>query len=498
MRLLEVVVRTPLSDALGWTLFHSLWEGIVIAAVFAALMALVRSPRIRYLAGCFALLTMVGSFVITLLLFLPDTNDGAKTLIGTQFAPWKGLAGSNGSAERFPDLVTFIPWLGPLWLLGVCIFYLRSAAGWLSLYKLRRRGVCPAADSWQLRLACLAAELKVSRPVVLLESLLADTPLVMGHFRPVVLVPLGFLAGLPPDQVEIILLHELAHISRSDFLLNVCQRLVEGLLFYHPAVWWISKVLRVERENCCDDKVVALRGDAYGYAMALTALEHNRLEQQWPAHEPALAATGGNLMKRVKRLLYPGGSGGIWTPVLAAVILLAGAALTLAAWHVNPHPGATSKQVDQKAGDPWQRWLNEDVVYIILEEEKEAFERLTTDEERQQFVEQFWERRNPSPGSAANEFKQEYYRRVAYANQHYAVGEPINKAGWQTARGRIYILFGPPDEIDSHPIGDPTGVPFEDWLYLHLAHSDQPTPFHFVDPGRTQEYELVTGATHGS
>ena len=245
MRLLEVVVRTPLAEAMGWTLFHSLWEGIVIAAAFAVLLALIRSPRIRYVAGCFALLTMVGSFVITLLHFLPDTNDGAKTLIGTQFAPWKELAGSNGSAKRFPDLVTFIPWLGPLWLLGVCLFYLRSAAGWLSLYKLRRRGVCPAADSWQRTLARLATELKVSRPVVLLESLLADTPLVMGHFRPVVLVPLGFLTGLPPDQVEIILLHELAHISRSDFLLNVCQRLVEGLLFYHPAAWWISNVLRV-------------------------------------------------------------------------------------------------------------------------------------------------------------------------------------------------------------------------------------------------------------
>ena len=491
MKLFEVVVRTPLSDAVGWTLFHSLWEGLVIAAAFAVLLALVRSPRIRYAAGCVALLAIVCSFVITLLHFWPGTNDGAKTLTGTGFAPWKEVGGSNGSTERFPDLVTFIPWLAPLWLLGVCLFYLRSVAGWLSLYRLRRRGVCPASDSWQRALGRLASELKVSRPVLLLEALLADTPLVMGHFRPVILAPLGFLTGLPPDQVEIILLHELAHISRSDFLLNMCQRLVEGLLFYHPAVWWISHVLRAERENCCDDKVVALRGDAYGYAAALTALEQNRLKQQWPAREPALAAIGGNLMKRVKRLLYPRSSGGIWTPVLAAVILLAGAVLTLAAWHVNPKLGTVSKQSDQKIEGPWQKWLNENVAYIISDEEKAAFERLNTDEERLEFVTQFWERRDPTPGTPQNEFKDEYYRRVAYANQHYAVGEPTNKAGWQTARGRIYILFGPPDEIDSHPNGNGTGVAFEDWLYLHLAGFHQPTPFHFVEAGGTKEYELV-------
>ena len=205
-------------------------------------------------------------------------------------------------------------------------------------------------------------------------------------------------------------------------------------------------------------------------------------------------------MKRVKRLLYPGGSGGIWTPVLAAVILLAGAALTLAAWHVNPKLGTVSKQVDQKIEGSWQKWLNEDVVYIISKEEKTAFERLNSNEERQEFVNQFWERRDPTPGTPENEFKEEHYRRIAYANQHYAVGEPTNKAGWQTARGHIYIQFGPPDEIDSHPNGNGTGVAFEDWLYLHIAGSDQPAPFHFVDSTRTKDYELaagpVTGAAH--
>ena len=114
-------------------------------------------------------------------------------------------------------------------------------------------------------------------------------------------MPVGLLTGLPREQIEAILLHELAHIRRCDYLVNVLQRSVEGLLFYHPAVWWISRVIRAERENCCDDVVVATSGNAHEYAVALAALEENR----WSGREPAVAATGGNLVKRIRRLLYP-------------------------------------------------------------------------------------------------------------------------------------------------------------------------------------------------
>src|SRR6185437_12084034 len=187
--------------------------------------------------------------------------------------------------------------------------------------------------------------------------LLTDAPVVLGHFRPVILVPLGFLAGLLPDQVEAILLHELAHIRRSDYLMNVCQRVIEALLFYHPAVWWISQVIRAERENCCDDMVVDLRGDAHAYAEALTTLEHSRLEQHWPTRRTAVASTGGNLVKRIKRLLYPKASVGVWAPTLAAIILMASSAMAFAAWHVNRNPGPASQQADPKTDNSWQRWL---------------------------------------------------------------------------------------------------------------------------------------------
>ncbi len=152
-----------------------------------------------------------------------------------------------------------VPWLTPIRFFGVCLFYLCHAAGWVSLNRLRHQGNCYAPDSCQRLITRLTGELKIARPVLLLESLLCDNPAVLGHFRPVILVPLGFFTGFPSEHVEAILLHELAHISRSDSFVNNCQQLIAGLLFYHPAVWWISRVIRAERENCCNDQVVALR-----------------------------------------------------------------------------------------------------------------------------------------------------------------------------------------------------------------------------------------------
>ncbi len=220
--------------ALGWTLLHSLWEGLVIAAALAAVLALVRSPRIRYVAACSGMLAMVAAFAITLVHLLPETNGGGNVLIRTNLPAWRELPGLNAGHSIFPDFAALVPWLAPLWLVGVCVFYLRYAAGCLSVRRLRGRGACKASDCWQRSVARLAGELKISRPVALLESLLAETPAVLGHFRPVILVPLGFMASLPPDQVEAILLHELAHISRADYLVNILPAACRRTVFLSP------------------------------------------------------------------------------------------------------------------------------------------------------------------------------------------------------------------------------------------------------------------------
>src|SRR6202167_1693226 len=148
---------------------------------------------------------------------------------------------------------------------------------------------------------------------------------------------------------------------------------------------------------------------------------------------------------------------------------------------------------------PYRKWLNEDVVYIITEEEKSAFKRMQTDEERQQFVEQFWLRRDPTPDTEENEFKEEHYRRIAYANDHYASGIP----GWKTDRGMIYIKYGPADEIDEHPSGgsyerpieegggETSTYPFETWRYRYIEGIGQEIIIEFVDTCMCGDYHMT-------
>ena len=156
-------------------------------------------------------------------------------------------------------------------------------------------------------------------------------------------------------------------------------------------------------------------------------------------------------------------------------------------------------QLKKELETPWKKWLDNDVTYIITDEERKAFKRFNTDEEREQFVEQFWLRRDPTPDSIENEYKEEHYRRIAYSNERYASGIP----GWKTDRGRIYITFGPPDEIESHPSGgtyqrpqaegggETSTFPFEDWRYRYIDGIGNDVNIEFVDPTMTGEYRMT-------
>jgi GWxTD domain-containing protein len=158
------------------------------------------------------------------------------------------------------------------------------------------------------------------------------------------------------------------------------------------------------------------------------------------------------------------------------------------------------KALEKELAGPWKKWMSEDVAYIITDEERTAFKRLKTDEERQQFVEQFWLRRDPTPDTEENEYKEEHYRRIAYANDHYASGIP----GWKTDRGMIYIKYGAPDEIDSHPSGgsyerpieegggETSTYPFEDWRYRYIEGVGTNVNIEFVDASMSGEYKIAT------
>src|SRR5436305_9453966 len=328
MILLGKWIQTPEARALGWTLFHFLWEGAAIAAALAVLLLVLRPARARYIAACVALASMLVACVGTFIRVLPEqarAHVPASALLLRPPVDAEGAGAHEPSRFHAEDI---LPWTAPFWLVGVLLLHTRTIARWTAARRLCRSGVCAAPTAWQERLAALSAAVRLSAPVALLESCRVDVPLAVGWFRPVILIPLGLLAGMLPGQVEAILLHELAHIRRRDYLVNLLQALAENLLFYHPAVWWTSGVIRAERENCCDDLVVAVRGNAFDYAVALTTLEENRR-----TGEPVLAATGGNLMKRIHRLLdNPEPRHAAVTPAFSASVILVTASVALAAW----------------------------------------------------------------------------------------------------------------------------------------------------------------------
>jgi len=502
---------------LGWTLLHFLWQGTVIAVVYAMLRRLLGrslSSQGRYALACTALMAMAVAPPLTFLL-VPGAGGSSSWTISE--SEWQRL----------------LPFVVALWLVGVLIFSIRLLGGWRFTASLRTTAH-PAPAEWQHTLERIAAQVRVGRPVRLLISSLVDVPTVIGWLRPVILVPVECLTGLSFEHVAALLAHEMAHIRRHDYLASILQSIGEAVLFYHPAVWWISEQIRAERELCCDDLAVAASGDAVAYAHALAELESRQ-----PARlKPALAANGGSLVNRIRRLIEPAqtiadslpGPGAAWAMILLwaaglGVAAVHGAQAPIPAPHVenfnpiplsgprlpSPFPALASKArntllydpvfsaqlaqpqpqsaapVDDKPATPWKKWINEDVVYIITDAERQAFRQMNTDEERKQFVEQFWLRRDPTPDTLQNEFKEELYRRIAYANERFA----STVQGWKTDRGRIYITFGPPDEIDSHPAGSARRPPYEDWRYRFIGGIGNNVTIEFVDSDSNGEFHMT-------
>ncbi|HYO07755.1 MAG TPA: M56 family metallopeptidase [Tepidisphaeraceae bacterium] len=306
---------------LGWTLVHSLWQGVVFAALLAAVLRLMRAapPSARYAASCAALGLMVlaaaASFAV-IAVKAPAPARVAEAMASAAVAPVSPAAyvGVAKVADMLPApplsrsvvagttaaQLRTLRYLVAAWLVGVAVMAAWHAAGWLLLRRLARG---PRAGRYDDLLARLLRELGISRDVRLIDCPRIDVPAVVGALRPVILVPLAVLNHLTPQQVQAILAHELAHVRRHDYLVNLFQAAVETLMFYHPAAWWMSATIRQERENCCDDIAARACGDARGYAAALAALEGRRGASRRLTTSLATAATGGDLLARVRRVL---------------------------------------------------------------------------------------------------------------------------------------------------------------------------------------------------
>lgn len=341
MNLIHVLSSQQWVERLGWTLVHFLWQGLSIAALYAAArrgIAGKATPNVRYLLACAALAAMMAAPLATWGLMRPsDANPDAAYRIRST-PPAASTTGIATTTTTLPASIRatvsnvrspqFLPWVVIVWLFGAAVFWVRLTGGWVVASRMRSVLVRRAPPEWQEILRKLGARIGLSRPVRLLVSALVQVPTVVGWLRPVMLVPVGALSGLPAEHLEALLLHELAHIRRHDYLVNILQSVAEALLFYHPAVWWVSGHIRAERELCCDDVAVSVSGDALTYARALAQFESYR-----PAHfGAAVAANGGSLSDRIARLLgqsRPAVRTGLGPGVLAVAILLVAAAYGL-------------------------------------------------------------------------------------------------------------------------------------------------------------------------
>ena len=316
-----------LMHALGWTLLHFCWQGLLVASVLWCVLGMLggRSSQARYGAACSALLLLVVAPMMTFARLataeyrLVQANTGASVAIDPGMVLWVG-AGDLTAAWPMRMVMAvdhWVPWILLVWFAGVVLYVGRLNLGLVVAHRMKSRDTHAPPVELQRMFDGLRRRLGIARAVSLMHSAWVEVPTVIGWMRPVVLIPVSCLTGLSTDQIEAIFCHELAHVRRHDYLVSVFQSVVEALLFYHPAVWWVSKQVRRERECCCDELAVEVGGDVLAYAQALAGFEGLRL-----AHvRAAVTANGNSLRSRIRRLLHPANDIAPWPSAAWAAAL---------------------------------------------------------------------------------------------------------------------------------------------------------------------------------
>ena len=372
MNFIDKILPENLIYSIGWTIIHSFWQGAAIVFLLIVFFALVKtSSAIKAKVSVIALGLMIVSFAITFSLEMNNYGNNEKASITLQSAALSdnlstnisGSQGGEGNSSQFVlaeeiknfmiqnfSLLTFI------WFAGFIFFSLRLLGGFYLTKKLKYSGTSFVPAFWQNRVNSLRYKLKISRPVRVLKSVKINVPVVIGYVKPVILIPVGILTGLPEKQVEAIIAHELAHIYRNDYLINIIQSMAEIILFYNPAAWWISRKIRIERENSCDDIAVSICGDTLTFAKALANLEEVKMRNRQLV--PAIKSNR-SLMGRIKRIL-DGNSDKITfsekTLSLVIIVALLMSATVLASVSFNPSVKiAKSKHITAVVDTSWKK-----------------------------------------------------------------------------------------------------------------------------------------------
>ena len=348
---------------LGRALLHFLWQGALIGLLAALAMQVLREarPQARYAVACLALLACVLAPVATVAwmwLELPVLAVAPASVAA--FEPGSGAAAGTVASAPLParvaffDLRDYLPRIVLLWAAGACTLSLRLALGVWWIRRLPVLSAPPLQRAWQARLDLLAAGMGVRRAVELRLVAALDSPVVAGCLRPVVLLPAALVARLPVEYLEALLAHELAHVRRHDYLVNLLQGAAEALLFYHPVTWWLSRCIRDEREQVADRLAAETTGEPRRLALALAALADEQAALR-AAPEPALAAfahRGGQLMKRIEQLVSPARSAGGGRLVFPLLGLAAAGLAFYAHAHRDPSASPAGLSVFTTTGSP--------------------------------------------------------------------------------------------------------------------------------------------------
>ena len=329
MQIIQQFISEELITAFGWTVIHSIWQAALIALIVGVLMLFLqkRSARLRYGIAYGALLTV---FFMAMATFNYYYGMGVGPTMLGDAATGLMLTGEieeTAIQSFFYSITTYfaqqLPLIVTIWLLGVLFFTLRILGSLAYLHRLRHHEVYALPDVWNERAARILKKLKLQKKVKIAESALIKTPVVIGFFKPLVLLPIGTINALSYAETEAILAHEFAHVFRNDYILNLIQSVIEILFYYHPAVWWLSEVVRSERENCCDDMAVKLCGNSLDYAKALVNLQE--ISTASPILAMSFSGKKRTMLYRIQRILnQPTKRSHIMEKIMATAVLLIG------------------------------------------------------------------------------------------------------------------------------------------------------------------------------
>ncbi len=317
MRIIEHLFPTHIIEALGWTIIHTIWQGALVAIILGILLILLRkkSSIARYWISVASLMVIL---ILAILTFTIVYNGAGITTDSFESREGAGLFSSDlmpAGMDQQKEQTSWGIFIGPyidyfyrnlpavvgIWIIGMLFFGLKFFGGYIYSQRLKHARSNSGSIYWQNKLDHIASKMKYRKTITFLESRMTKIPMVIGHIKPVILFPAEILTGIPYNQVELILAHEIAHIIRKDALINLVQSMLEVLLFYHPGVWWISSMIRLERENVCDDIAIHYNKDSLSYIKALARLEEYK--QNTPAYAFSFLGHNNKLLYRIKRIM---------------------------------------------------------------------------------------------------------------------------------------------------------------------------------------------------